>query len=127
MDSHADANMQDLVDNITGVLQQGKSIDPLLDLSDGVHEEYAGLVSVVQGLRETLVPVEPSARFAVHLKNQLLGSQPGVMTRLRQMPARVHFAAILAVFAGFGLLLSRRLFGSSAAQDMTEEPVATAL
>ena len=127
MDSHADANMQDLVDNITGVLQQGKPIDPLLDLSDGADEEYAGLVSVVQGLHETLVPVEPSAGYVVHLKSQLLDSQPGVMARLRQMPARVHFAAILAVFAGFGLLLTRRLFGSSDAQDITEETVATAL
>ena len=127
MDSYADANMQDLVENITGVLQQGKPIAPPLDLPDGIHEEYAGLVSVVQGLHETLVPVEPSAGFAVHLKTQLLDSQPGVMARLRQMPARVHFAAILAVFAGFGLLLTRRLFGSSDAQDITEETVATAL
>ncbi len=127
MDSPADEKAQDFVDNITGALQQGHSLDPLVDLSDGVHEEYADLVSVIQGLRDTLVPVEPSAAFATHLKTQLLENEAGLAARFRKKPARLHVAAILAVFAGFSLLLSRRLFGASSARDITEEPVATAL
>lgn len=127
MDSRADANMNNLVDTITGELQQGNSIDALLDHSDGARAETADLVSIVRGLHKTLVPVEPSAAFTAHLKTQLLQSQPGMLARLRQMPARVHVAAILAVFAGFSLLLSRRLFGASGAQEISEEPVATAL
>ncbi len=127
MDSHADAKAQDLVDNITGALQQGNSPDPIVDLSDGAHDEYVDLVSLIQGLRDTLVPVEPSAEFAAHLKTQLLISEAGLVARLRKMPARLHVAAILALFAGFSLLLSRRLFGASTAQDISEEPVATAL
>ena len=127
MDSPADEKAQDFVDNITGALQQGQSLDPLVDLSDGVHEEYADLVSVIQGLRDTLVPVEPSAGFAAHLKTQLLENEAGLAARFRKKPARLHVAAILAVFAGFSLLLSRRLFGASSARDITDEPVATAL
>lgn len=127
MDSHADAKAQDFVDDITGALQQGNSIDPLVDLSDSAHEEFVDLVSVIQDLRETLLPVEPSAEFATHLKTQLLENEAGLAARLRKMPARLHVAAILALFAGFSLLLSRRLFGASTAQEISEEPVATAL
>lgn len=127
MDSHADEKTQDFVDNITGALQQGNSLDSLVDLSDGVHEEYADLVSVIQDLRDTLLPVEPSAEFAAHLKTQLLESEAGLVARLRKMPARLHVAAILALCAGFSLLLSRRLFGASTVQEISEEPVATAL
>ncbi|MDE2859643.1 MAG: hypothetical protein OXN94_17485 [Chloroflexota bacterium] len=127
MDSHADAKAQDFVDDITGALQQGNSLDPLVDLPDGAREEVVDLVSVIQGLRDTLLPVEPSAEFAAHLKTQLLESEAGLAARLRKMPARLHVAAILALFAGFSLLLSRRLFGASAAQEISEEPVATAL
>ncbi|MCY4021748.1 MAG: hypothetical protein OXG39_20280 [Chloroflexi bacterium] len=127
MDSHADAKAQEFADNITAALQQGNSLDPIADFSDGAREEHVDLISVIQGLCDTLVPVEPSAEFAAHLKTQLLESEAGMAARLRKMPARLHIAAILALFAGFSLLLSRRLFGASAPQDMSEEPVATAL
>ena len=127
MDSHADAKAQDFVDDVTSALQQGNSLDPLVHLSDGDREQVVDLVSLIQGLGATLLPVEPSAEFSAHLKTQLLENEAGLAARLRKMPARLHVAAFLALFAGFSLLLSRRLFGASAAQDISEEPVATAL
>lgn len=127
MDSHADAKAQDFVDNITSALQQGDSIDLTVGLSDSARDENLDLVSLILGLRAALVPVEPSAEFASQLRDQLLENEAGLAARLRRMPARIHFAAVLALFAGFSLLLSRRLFGASAPQDISEEPVATAL
>lgn len=126
MNSHADAKARDFVDDTTGAQQQRKPLDPLLDLPDGAREDDVDLVALIQCLRHALLPVQPSAEFASHLKTQLLENETGLAARLRRMPARLHVAAILALFAGFSLLLSRRLFGASA-QEISEEPVATAL
>jgi hypothetical protein len=57
-----------------------------------------------------LVGVRPSRRFAHRLRQDLLDEpEDNVITRVRFLPARVQIAAAIAVLAGFGLLLRRRL------------------
>lgn len=127
MESNADAIAQDFVENVTDALQQGQSIDPFIRMASA-SDDQADLLAIIQALSETMRPIEPSADYAARLKRHLQIGDGGFFLRLRRMPARLHIAAILAVFAGFSLLLSRRLFGAaSAPRDIAEETVATAL
>lgn len=116
--------MQDLLDAITLALQQDDDIEPLMRQSAVPCGEAESLANVIQDLQAALVPVEPTAQFTEQLKAQLMNTRRGVVTRVRQMPARVHIAAVLAVAAGFGLIAYRRIMGSPAAQDIAEEPAA---
>ena len=142
MESNADAIAQDFVENVTDALQQGQSIDPFMRMA-GASDDQADLLAIIQALSQTMRPIEPSADYAARLKRHLQIGDGGffvrlrrMYARLRRMPARLHIAAILAVFAGFSLLLSRRLFGAAstsistsapAPRDIAEETVATAL
>lgn len=123
MSSSSDVNMQNLLDAITVALQQDDDIEHLTKNSSVPREEMDRLVDVIQSLHTTLVPVEPSAKFADRLQSELMGTRPrGVVKTVRQMPARVHVAAIVAVVAGFVVIAYRRLIGSTPTQDITEEP-----
>lgn len=124
MSSSSDANIQNLLDAITVALQQDDDIEPLLNNPPVPRQEIDSLVSLIQSLQSSLVSVKPSTQFADKLHSELLGTrQHGVVKRVRQMPARVHVAAILAFAAGFVLIAYRRLFGSTPTQDITEEPL----
>ena len=116
--------MQDLLDEVTAALQQGDDIEALISQSSVPQGEAEGLVSVIQSLQATLVPLEPTAGFAEELGAQLMNRRRSVVMRVRQMPARVHLAALLAVVAGCGLIVRRRS-GAAASQDIAEEPVAS--
>lgn len=126
MSSSSDATMQDLLDAVTVALQHDDDIDKLIRKSSVQREEIDGLVDVIHALNATLQPVQPSVDFAEQLRGELMGARPNVVARVRQMPARVHIAAILAVIAGFVLIGYRRIVGitSSSTQDVnTEEQV----
>lgn len=116
--------MQDLLDAITLALQQDDDIEPLIRQSAVPYSEAESLASVIQSLQAALVPVEPTAQFTEQLEAQLMNTRRGVVTRVRQMPARVHIAAVLAVAAGFGLIAYRRIMDSPRPPDISEEPAA---
>ena len=116
-----------MLDEITRSMQRNEDVDAHLRRLSLPQEELDGLVKVISQLDATLVEVEPRPEFAGQLRAQLLNDGQGMMRRWRDMPARVHIAAIVAVMAGFLLLLTRKLSGSEAGQDLTEEPVAAPL
>ena len=124
MSSSADANMPDALDAITTALQQGDDIEELISQSDVPRSEVESLAGLIQSLQAALTPIEPSAEFAEGLEAQLMDTRRGMVMRVRQMPARVHIAALLAVAAGFGLIVYRRIAGADPPQDISEEPIA---
>lgn len=124
MNASSDVNMQNLLDAIAAALQQDDDIEELIKQSAVPHDEAESLADLIQSLQAALVPVEPTARFTEELEAQLMNTRRGVVTRVRQMPARVHIAAVLAVAAGFGLIVWRRIMGSAMTQDISEEPIA---
>ena len=124
MTSSSDMNMENFFDAVTVAVQHEDDIEPLMNQAPDSNEEIDSIVGLIQTVHSTLVTVEPSNKFASDLHDELLGIRPmRVVSTVRQMPARVHFAAILAVVAGFFLIAYRRLMGSEPAQDITEEPV----
>lgn len=125
MSSSADAKMPDALDAITTALQQGDDdIEGLISQSAVPRSEVESLAGLIQSLQAALRPIEPSAEFAEGLEAQLMDTRRGMVMRVRQMPARVHIAALLAVAAGFGLIAYRRIAGADAPQDISEEPLA---
>ena len=124
MNASSDVNMQNLLDAIAAALRQDDDIEELIKQSAVPHDEAESLADLIQSLQAVLVPVEPTARFTEELEAQLMNTRRGVVTRARQMPARVHIAAVLAVAAGFGLIVWRRIMGSAMTQDISEEPIA---
>jgi len=124
MSSSSEVKTQDLLDAITVALQHDDDIEKVISKSSVPREDIDGLVDVIQSLNTTLTPVQPSAKFADRLHDELMGARPGMVKRVRQMPARVHIAAILAVIIGFVLIVYRRIMGIAPnTQDVnTEEP-----
>lgn len=127
MSTATDSQTRDLLESITTRLQRGDAADQLIGQAEEDHGEVEDIVELIQSLHSALRPVNPDQEFAENLRANLLEGGPGVAGRVRQMPARLSLAAILAVFAGCLLLMLRRIFGSETAADVPEEAVATPL
>lgn len=127
MDGTSELKPQDLLDSVTESIQYGEEVESADVESPQPDARVAGLISIIRDLDSTLVAVEPSAEFSDQLRSQLLGERSSVMKRVRQMPARVHVAAVLAVIAGFVLIWTRRLSDTTTGQDITDEPIAAPL
>ena len=119
--------MRNMLDNITSTLQNGDDVDQCVAQSDVAYSEIEDVVDIIQSLHSSLTPRQPREQYAADLRTVLLGGRRGMVDRVSRIPARVHIAAILAVFAGCVLLMMRRLFGSDTAQEIQEEVVATPL
>lgn len=127
MSASDDIQLHNTLDSITARLQSGETTEPLIAEVEEAHGDWGEFVEIIQSLHTSLIPTSPSQEFGDRLRADLLDGRPGVVERVRQMPARVHVAAILAVFAGCILFVLRRIFGSETAQDIQEEAVATPL
>ena len=111
-----------------GQQMQREAVEARVEWQEGEQPEAAEeFATLIDGLTRTLTPIEPGQDFAQRLRRELLDAESGgMLSRWRGMPARVHIAAALALLAGFGLLLTRRLFGSDEAESIVEEGVAAA-
>lgn len=127
MSTATEAPLRNLLDSITTRLQRGDAVDPFIGQAEEDHGEVEDIVELIQSLHTSLTPMNPDQEYAESLRANLLDGRPGVAGRVRQMPARLSLAAILAVFAGCLLLMLRRIFGSETAADVPEEAVATPL
>ena len=125
MSNSSDVKMQNTLDAVTVALQNGEDIDALLAQSAAARDDVDEFVAIIQALQSALIPQEVRPEFAAALRSDLLGERRGVVKRVRQMPARVQIAAIVALFAGCLLLLWRRILGSDVPQEIQEEAVAT--
>ncbi len=127
MSTASESHLGNLLDSITTRLQRGDAVDPLIEQAEDDQGDVAEIVELIQSLHTSLTPVNPGQEYAENLRANLLDGRPGVAGRVRQMPARLSVAAILALFAGCLLLMLRRIFGSDSAPDVPEEAVATPL
>ena len=127
MSASDDIQLHNTLDSITARLQSGETTEPLIAEVEAAQGDLGEFVEIIQSLHTSLIPTSPSQEFGDRLRAELLDGRPGVVKRVRQMPARVHVAAILAVFAGCVLFVMRRIFGSETAQEIQEEAVATPL
>ena len=127
MSSQSDMKAQDALDTLTAGLQARENVEDLIAESRTSSAGLEEFVEIIQALHNACALVEPDPEFSDRLRADLLGEHGGMVKRVRQMPARVHIAAALAVIAGCLLFMMRRLFGSDGPQEIQEEAVATPL
>ncbi len=127
MTAPSDSQAQDMLEAITAGIQAGDEIETVSKGSGASAAGMQGYAEIIQALQSILTPLEPRPEFARQLHADLLDQQQGVVERMRQLPARLQIAAILALIAGCLLFLTRRLFGSESAAEIQEEVVASPL
>jgi hypothetical protein len=117
----SDVKMQNLVNDVTDALLTGESVDSARRKYDVSRAESDELIHLIERINRSMEKVEPSAQFSKNLKADLLGEQrTGVVGRIRTLPARVQYAAVVAIVGGFLLILQRMFFGDhEAAQEET--------
>ena len=117
----SDVKMQNLVNDVTDALLAGESVDSARRKHDVSRADSDELVALIENIHRSMEKVEPSLEFAKDLKAELLGEQrTGVVGRIRKLPARVQYAAVVAIIGGFLLILQRMFFGDhESAQDET--------
>jgi type VI protein secretion system component VasF len=116
-----------MFDAITARLQNGDEVESLIAQSEAPQQDLDEFLDIIQALHTSLTPLEPRQEYADSLRADLLGRGPSMLRRVRQMPARMHVAAVLAIFFGCVLFVLRRLLGSETTQDIQEEAVVTPL
>ncbi len=131
MTKTSDVQLQNTLDAVTNALQNGDQHDMEAMLADSAIDQNAqneiqDLVAIIQSLHLALTPVQPRPAFADKLQDDLLERRGMVMvSRVRQVPPRLRLAALLALIAGFLLLVWRRLLGSDSEGKIQEEVIPT--
>lgn len=100
--------MQDILDALTNAIldEQDHNLDDILGQFNVTYEQVSSLVTLIRGLRATLVAQQPSRKFIKHLKRDLLGQSERNLGRQVQIAA-----ASLAAAAGVALLVHRWMVG----------------
>lgn len=117
----SDVQLQNILANLTdAMLDEAADVDTLLAQYQIDENDLAGLVTLIDQLNQTLLPVQPSGRFVRRLHQDLIGMEPGnVLGRVRRLPPRVQIAAGIALVAGV-MILSRRRANNEAHQEKQE-------
>jgi hypothetical protein len=106
-----ESQLQDLLSAYTDALIHDE--DEAAGLLDRavLSRDATSLVTLTRRLHSTVRPIEPSPAFARRLKSDLMGPErKTLLWQWRKLPARVHIAAILALFGGgFSLLIVGRV------------------
>jgi type VI protein secretion system component VasF len=102
--------MQDMLSAVTDAMLANESVDAVLARYSVPRAEVAAFLVLINRLHHAIVGVKPSRRFAMRLRQDLMGApRMNVITRMRSLPPRVQIAAGIALVAGFMLLTRRRL------------------
>lgn len=123
-----ESQLQDLLSAFTDALLHDEAEAEYLLEQSVLPRDTASLITLTRRLHTTVRPVEPSAAFRRRLKADLMTQTQERQTLLwhwRKLPARVHIAAVLAVFGGFGLLLVGRLADVMRRQHESKETTAS--
>jgi hypothetical protein len=119
----SDVKMQNLVNDVTDALLAGENIDTVRRKHDVGRGESDDLINLIERINHSMQKVEPSSEFAKSLKADLLGEQrTGVVGRIRKLPARVQYAALVAIIGGFLLLLRRMFLGDDGTVQEDSNP-----
>lgn len=118
--TQAPTELQNLLAAVTeAIIHDEQDLDDIVTRYAVPRADVEGLINVIQKLHIVLVGVRPSRRFAQRLRQELMGQQMNVISRLRYLPPRVQIAAGIVLIGGF-MLISRRRF---AGDDVQEAPV----
>lgn len=105
-----DHHLEELLSTLTDAVLMENDIDVLMHESHQAHPELAGLVDIIRKLSRHLTSYTPDEPFTHALRQDLIGGDDGVFSRLRAVPFRVQIATgLAAIAAGIMFLLRRRM------------------
>jgi hypothetical protein len=108
----SDVKMQNLVNEVTDALLAGENLDTVRRKHDVARGDADDLINLIERINQSMQKVEPSAQFTKSLKADLMGEpRTGVVGQIRKLPARVQYAAVVAIVGGFLLILRRMFLG----------------
>ena len=110
----SDVKWQNYLNEATDAILAGENVDSIQSRYGISHRDDRELIDLIENLDKSFVSIEPSTQFANRLKNELTGvERRGVVWRIRRLPARVQWAAIVAAIIGGVLIVLQRLAGAS--------------
>jgi len=109
----SDVQWQNYLTDVTNAIQTHETVDAVRARYGISHKEDKDLIDLIERLDGSMRVVQPSTQFANRLKDDLLGTQrTGVVWRIRRLPARVQWAAIVTAIIGGVLIVVQRLVGA---------------
>jgi len=122
----SDVQWQNYLSDATDAILADDSVESIRDRYGIQYRDDRNLIDLIEKLDHSLVAVEPSQVFANRLHDELLGvEQTGVVGRIRRLPARVQWAAIVTALLGGGLIIIQRLV--NAGDNLRPEEHATTI
>ena len=110
----SDVQWQNYLTDVTHAIQSHETVDTVRARYGISYKEDKDLLDLIEQLDGSIQVVQPSSQFANRLKDDLMGTQKtGVVWRIRRLPARVQWAAIVTAIIGGVLIVIQRLVGAS--------------
>ncbi len=109
----SDVQWQNYLNEATDTILAGEKVDSVRSRYGISYQDDQELIKLIENLDKSFVQVEPSTQFTNRLKEELTGvEQTGVVWRIRRLPARVQWAAVVAAILGGVLIVLQRLAGA---------------
>lgn len=110
----SDVQWQNYLTDVTDVVLAHEALDTVRSRYGITYKEDKDLIELIEQLDNSLKVVEPSTQFTNRLRDDLVGTQrKSVVWRIRRLPARVQWAAIVTAIIGGVLIVLQRLVGAS--------------
>lgn len=110
----SEVQWQNYLNEVTDAILLGEPSENIRSRYGINYRDDVKLIDLIEQLDNSLVPVEPSKEFTNRLKDELMGvERTGVVWRIRRLPARVQWAAIVAALLGGVLIIIQRFMSAS--------------
>lgn len=118
----SEVQWQNYLNDVTDAILKQESIDTIRTRYGISHKEDKDLLDLIERLDSSMMRVEPSSQFANRLKDDLIGvPRTSFVWRIRRLPARVQWAAIVTAIIGGVLIVVQRLVGAGNRLQNNEE------
>lgn len=117
----SDVQWQNYLNDATDAILTGESVDGVRSHYGISYTDDKELINLIENLDNSFPLVEPSPQFSLLLKDELIDvERRGVVWRIRRLPARVQWAAIVTAILG-GVLIVFQWFAGEGRGLHSEE------
>jgi len=109
----SDVQWQNYLNEATDAILTGDDVNGIRSRYGISHKDDTELIGLIEKLNGSFEAVQPTTQFSARLKDELMGvERTGVVWRIRRLPARVQWAAIVAAILGGVLIVIQWFIGA---------------
>ncbi|MGJ3240677.1 MAG: hypothetical protein ACFE0Q_18355 [Anaerolineae bacterium] len=109
----SDVQWQNYLNEVTDAILTGDDVEIVRSRYGIVYKEDRDLIDLIETLDQSFRPVAPSSQFTNRLKDDLLEiERPSLFGKIRRLPARVQWTAIVTAVIGGILIVLQRIAGT---------------